>query len=318
MKIIISRTDKIGDVLLTLPIAGILKERLPDTEVLFLGNSYTEAVIRHCTHVDKFINWDDLKDQGILPEADHVIHVFPNRAVAKAAKHSAIPHRTGTSHRLFHWWTCNHLIHFTRKRSPQHEAQLNTKLLKPLGISSDFDLSKLHQYLGWQKSTLPAGTALLTNKFNLIFHMKSRGSAKEWPLRQYLDVARQLPADEVHIFVSGTADEGALIWQEIPEIFDLSHVTDITGKFTLSEFISFIEQANGLLACSTGPLHIASSVGIKCLGLYPAQRPMHAGRWAPIGKNSSFLSETTPHESAFLDIPTQLVVDRLMGFLSHH
>lgn len=316
MKVIISRTDKIGDVLLTLPLAGVLKERIPGSEILFLGNSYTEAVIVRSGYIDTFLNWDQLKREGKLPEADHILHVFPNREVAKAAVCSKIPHRSGTSHRLFHWWTCNHLIHFTRKGSSLHEAQLNTKLLKPLGISSDFALGDLHTYLGWQKNELPESKHLLTNKFNLIFHMKSRGSAKEWPLLQYLEVARQLPSDNVQIFVSGTADEGAIIWQEIPEIFDLPYVTDITGKFTLSQFISFIEQADGLLACSTGPLHIASSAGIKCLGLYPAQHPIHAGRWAPIGKMSSHISETTTSHSPYLNIGTSEVLSRLHRMLT--
>ncbi len=57
-KIIISRTDSIGDVLLTLPITGALKAKFPDSRLVFLGRTYTENIIRCCTHIDDFINLD--------------------------------------------------------------------------------------------------------------------------------------------------------------------------------------------------------------------------------------------------------------------
>jgi ADP-heptose:LPS heptosyltransferase len=68
-----------------------------------------------------------------------------------------------------------------------------------------------------------------------------------------------------------------------------AHVIDITGKMSLPQFIAFIHKANYLVAASTGPLHIASSLGIGAIGIYPPIRPMHPGRWKPIGKNAKAL-----------------------------
>ncbi|RYG01290.1 MAG: glycosyl transferase family 9, partial [Chitinophagaceae bacterium] len=39
--IIISRTDSIGDVVLTLPMAKIIKQQFPDCRIAFLGKEYT-------------------------------------------------------------------------------------------------------------------------------------------------------------------------------------------------------------------------------------------------------------------------------------
>ena len=44
-KIIISRTDSIGDVMLTLPLCVWLKEKYPNTELVFLGRTYTESIV---------------------------------------------------------------------------------------------------------------------------------------------------------------------------------------------------------------------------------------------------------------------------------
>ena len=38
--ILISRADSIGDVVLTLPMAGVLKQILPGVKIIFLGKNY--------------------------------------------------------------------------------------------------------------------------------------------------------------------------------------------------------------------------------------------------------------------------------------
>ena len=76
---------------------------------------------------------------------------------------------------------------------------------------------------------------------------------------------------------------------EKPELFQLPHVTDMTGKLNLDDLMSFISQADGLVSCSTGVLHLASALGKFALGLYSPMRPIHPGRWMPIGRNSSYL-----------------------------
>ncbi|MBV6643040.1 MAG: glycosyltransferase family 9 protein [Cyclobacteriaceae bacterium] len=307
MKIIISRTDKIGDVVLTLPLAGIMKENIPGVFIYFLGSSYTEAIVKRSQHVDEFLNWNEISKTMDLPKADCIIHVFPNKKVAQLAAKRNIKLRIGTSHRIFHWWTCNKLVSFTRKNSPLHEAQLNTKLLAPLGIDKTYSLAELNIFSGWHKTREKRAHELLTDKINVILHTKSKGSAMEWPLNSYKDIIDGLPRDKFQFFISGTADEGTIIRSELPTIFEGENVTDITGEFTLNSFIDFIEQCDGLLACSTGPLHIASISGIQCLGLYPSVRPMHAGRWGPIGIQSSYLEAESVNPNV-LDITTNKVI----------
>jgi len=56
--ILISRTDSIGDVCLTLPICAALKQKFPSARIVFLGKSYTQAIIESCPAVDEFLNWD--------------------------------------------------------------------------------------------------------------------------------------------------------------------------------------------------------------------------------------------------------------------
>ena len=310
--ILLSRTDRIGDVILTLPMAGMIKKHFPEYKVLFLCRKYTREVVSRCAAIDAVFIWEDVKRGEVsLPLVDYFIHVLPDREIACFARSGRARHRIGTSHRLYHWLTCNRLVNFSRKRSDLHESQLNMKLLLPLGVSEIPSLSEMHQLIRWERTNNGNPSGLLSHKFNLILHIKSMGSAKEWPPGHFLRLARELPQELFHIYVTGTSAEGDMIRKEIPEMLSLSHVTDLTGKYDLIGFISFIEQCDGLLACSTGPLHIASVAGLKTLGLYPAKRPMHADRWAPIGAFAQALSEGKSSHAHQLDIPVKNVRERI-------
>jgi ADP-heptose:LPS heptosyltransferase len=135
-RILICRTDNIGDVVLTLPVAGYLKRHIPGVQVDLLCRAYAAPVVRCCSFIDRALALEEQdSDQLFAGQAyDTVIFAYPNRAWSVAAGRRKAPNRVGTSHRLHHWLHCNRLAHFSRVRSELHEAQLNFALLQPLGI----------------------------------------------------------------------------------------------------------------------------------------------------------------------------------------
>ncbi|HMX82594.1 MAG TPA: glycosyltransferase family 9 protein [Saprospiraceae bacterium] len=287
-RIIISRTDSIGDVVLTLPLAGIIKEYFPEWHIIFLGRNYTREIVSLSEHVDEFVNWDDHEAVKQL-KADIIVHVFPVKEIAQWAKKQGISTRIGTTGRLYHWLYCNKLIRLSRKNSDLHEAQLNIKLLKPLGIETDYPLEKIPDYYGFTriKPLAPKWLEMLKgDRKNIILHPKSKGSAREWGLENFSRLIGLLPEIEYRIFISGTKEEGL---QSAPLFKEHAHVIDLTGQMNLGEFASFIAEADALVAASTGPLHVAAALGKCAIGLYAPMRPIHPGRWAPLGRQASYL-----------------------------
>ncbi|MDX2190464.1 MAG: glycosyltransferase family 9 protein [Bacteroidota bacterium] len=285
MKIIISRTDNLGDVILTLPLAGILKERIPNCEIYFLGKSYTKPIIDCCKYIDFFLDKADVitsKTKLNDIKADAIIYVYPDKEIAKIAYNSGIKLRIGTGHRLFHLFYCNKLIFFSRRKSDLHESQLNLKLLKGLGLDIEMNTADVGKYYGFDKASISPSTYLNPDKFNLIIHPKSKGSAREWPLSYYQELIKNLDKNKYNILVTGTEDEGIKMIKEIPDFF-ANEVTNLCGKLSMKELIDIIAQSDALLACSTGPLHIAAAFGVHAIGIYPPMIPIHPGRWAPIG-----------------------------------
>lgn len=288
---IISRSDSIGDVVLCLPVAGVLRSLFPSSRIIFLGRTYTQAVVQASEYVDAFLNWDELQQLPMAERvrqlrdtgADTILHVLPDPEIAKTAKQAGIQRRIGTRNRLYHWIYCNVLVKLSRRHSPYHEAQLNLQLLKPLGGKLLYTPEEISSFYGLTRlSPLPPDiTALLDpGKFNLILHPKSRGNGREWGLDNFMQLVELLPRDQYKIFVTGTPAEEKFIH---PLLQQYPFVTDMTGRLSLPQFISFIAAADGLVASGTGPIHLAAALGINALGMYPPIRPVHAGRWAPIG-----------------------------------
>lgn len=298
MRILVSRTDGIGDVLLTLPLLGVIKKHIPDATIIFLNSAYTSPVLENCEHVDELVSWNEVERKPISAQvaflqglrADTIIHVFPRPEIARAAKVAGIPNRIGTTGRLYHIHTCNQLVRFSRKRSPLHEAQLNLKLLKPMRIKTDYSTSELAAFYGFSAPPeIPQAIAdkMIPGKKHIAMHPLSKGSAVEWGVENYRRLTELLPASEYQVFLTGTEAEGALFRGALP--IDEKHIVDVSGKLSLKELIGFIDRCSGLIACSTGPLHIAAALGKCAIGLYTAKRPMHPGRWAPLGKKAHFL-----------------------------
>lgn len=296
MHFLLSRTDRIGDVMLTLPLAGVLKALLPPpVRVTFLGASYTRAVVACCEHVDEFVAWDEIAHEPVPAlralGADAVLHVFPRREIAVAALRAGIPLRVGTRNRLFHWLTCNRLLALSRKNSDLHESQLNLKFLEAFGIQRSFSLGETHGFYGFYP-TEPLAEALRHRldpvRFNLIFHPKSKGSAREWGVENFLRLARQLSPERFQLFVTGTADEAPFCRSLLDA--GLPHVRDLTGQLSLPQLIAFVAAADGLVANSTGPVHLAAALGRFTVGLYPTARPLHPGRWQPVGPKVTVLT----------------------------
>lgn len=288
-RILISRTDSIGDVVLTLPMAAVLKSNFPEAVISFMGRSYTKPVINACKYVDEFMDADDFLQQTTnVQKIQAIVHVFPTLEMAKQARVLRIPVRIGTTNRLYHWAYCNKLVKLSRKNSHLHEAQLNIRLLKPFDIRTHYPLDEIELLYGLEKlEPLRNEFSLLLKKetYNLLLHPKSQGSGREWPLENYIQLIRSLDTSRYTIFISGTEKERPLLQPLFEQVGHL--VTDITGKMNLSQFISFINACNGLVASGTGPIHLAAALGKDAMGIYPPLRPIHPGRWRPVGPKAN-------------------------------
>jgi ADP-heptose:LPS heptosyltransferase/O-antigen ligase len=295
-RILITRTDNIGDVVLTLPLAGYLKQLYPQAEIVFLCRLYAAAVVAQCRHVDRVLTLEELgrdmarslKQTG----CDTVLFTFPRRELAYAARRAGIGRRVGSTRRVYHWLTCNRLVNLTSPLGARlHEAQLSFKLLLPLGIDYVPPREEVWKLYGLQTPRHPAADAVLAGPgFKLILHPKSNGNGREWPLEHYTALAKLLAEDSsVRVLITGSPSEGVLLAQQAPELLALPNVENLCGQLDLAGFTALVGSCDGLVASGTGPLHLAAAMGRPVVGLFPPIKPIDPVRWAALGPRATNL-----------------------------
>lgn len=322
--IIVSRTDSIGDVVVSIPLCGKLKELFPNVKITFLGKSYTEAVIRASKYVDHFINWDEIEKTSPQEQiqafqtlnADTIIHVFPRKEIVWLAKRAKIKNRIATGRRWYTLAKCNHPVFFSRRKSNLHEAQLNFKLLKPFAYNEVPSLQEIASLYGISAPEFLEKPAILKDvdlQKLIILHPLSKGSAVNWSLQEFAKLAQWLVQRGYPVAISGTKEEGDKL--KLHQ-FDFSNgIIDLTGRLTLNDFIALISNAFALVAASTGPLHISAALNIHAIGLYSPLKPIDPSRWAPIGKNAKVFVASEHPENGELNISHLAIAEYILSLI---
>ena len=296
--ILVAREDAMGDVILAMPVCGLIKKYYPSCKIYFLGQTYTKAVALCCEHIDEFINYDDWKKispgevSRILHEKkiDTVVHLLQEKGTVILCSQAKIRYRIGPGNVLRHWRYCNRIVMLSRKKSRLNEAQLNIKLLRPLSIKERPRRDQVPQYYGFTKIPLlePAfGELLQKDKFNLILHPLSNKNAKEWGLHNFSALVSKIDKNKTRIFITGSLKEKDILSEWIASL--QNEVTDLTGALSTEQLIAFIAAGDGLIAASTGPVHIAAAAGIYTLGLYEDRWSKRGERWGPLGNKATYL-----------------------------
>ena len=66
LSILLFRTDKIGDVVLALPVLECIKKSYPASKITFVASSYTKALFLNNPNVDDLICVDEISIRGIF------------------------------------------------------------------------------------------------------------------------------------------------------------------------------------------------------------------------------------------------------------
>lgn len=304
-RIAVIRTDRLGDMVLTLPMFIALRERFPNAYLTLFTRKYVQALVKGLSCIDDVVYVDDLgnnparqphafRDELRARGIDTVF--FPRATFGEvwSAFRAGVRNRIGTANR---WYSLLYTtrIQEHRSRAEYHEAEYNVRMIshafgQPVPVvrlvSPVAEPAPYHAKL----TSNVTNAARLSTSATIIIHPGSASSAPRWSAGNFGEVARRL-RDETgqHILITGVeseADVCAKVAQMCPD------ATNACGAFTLGELISVISGAQLLIANSTGTLHLAASLGVPVVGLYPNSPAVSAARWGPYTPLSRVLSST--------------------------
>ncbi|MDB5950115.1 MAG: hypothetical protein JWR65_1970 [Massilia sp.] len=292
-RILVIKTTQLGDLVISLPMAAALKGRDPGCVVIFLSNRATIDVARCCPDIDEVYSEPEtaeaLRALLVSLRVDIVIHAHSSRKITQAAHQAGIPVRIGAIRRAYNWRWCTHLVVSMNSLFYVNKRLVDLQYLRPLGIVID-DLRAVPGLVHLDAPRLGADSPLHPQQFargrHSIIVSPALVTAKrhQWPLEYYSRLIGAMDATRFHWFICGSAGDRAALAPLIARHANDSNVTDMVGRLTLPGFMGFIACCDGLIAGSTGPLHLAAALGVRSLGLFQS-RKKDIGRWHPVGRD---------------------------------
>lgn len=289
--ILIVRTDRIGDVVLSLPVVSVIKEYYPDCKVNFLIREYTKSITDANPLIDKSIiikeengKFRIFENVRMLKKYDFdvVIILYPTFILTLIMFLAGIKKRIGTGYRLYSFLFTDK-IYEHRKDAKKHELEYNFSLLSSIGIDFRPGINNVKFNLNLSDSSLNKIDMLLeANNIHpedrfVIIHPGSGGSAVDLPVDKFKEIIKKLSDSDIYIILTGNKNEKKMC----DELTINEKVKNFSGLLTLEELLALISKSLLLVANSTGPIHIAAALGKQTFGFYPKIKSCSAQRWGP-------------------------------------
>lgn len=318
-KILISRTDGIGDLLLTTPLIHEVKVKYPSAKLTVLVSKYAEPLLFNNPDVDSTIIYDKQNPGALLAalkaeKFDAVVAAYPRPELAWMFFRAGIPRRYGTASR---WYSVlyNRPVWMSRKKSEKSEADYNImsagKLLGEAAAVKEYYYVTREEKLSAEKYVKQKG---LHSGF-IIMHPGSKGSAWNLSEKAYIRLADELLENGYCVLLTGGGPEKSMLLRIRDSVTEKRNLFIMDEELTMREFAGIISLAGVLISGSTGPMHIAAAIGVKTLSFFPPDHiaAMKPRRWAPLGNKQVIIQPVgdQPKETAMDSIDMQLIMAKL-------
>lgn len=298
--ILVARTDKIGDLLLSLPVFQTLREAFPQAKITALVSPQTKEIVQGHPAVDAVETVE--KGERVFQlagrlkkiKADTFIILYPRARLVLAAWLARIPLRIGTA---FRWYSflLNSKVKVHRSRCDRHEVEYNLDLVKPLGVTPEsqkilFPITQTDRDFArdlLREKGIPEGTRYM------VVHPGHKGSALNWKPERYGEAVERLcRIKNLKVVITAGAEETTQVSRVtamLPPLPLEQKPALLIGECTLKQLAAVYERAVCFLSGSTGTLHLAAAVGTPTVSLFctiPETTPV---RWGPWGNKSTVL-----------------------------
>jgi heptosyltransferase II len=290
--ILIIQTAFLGDVILTLPLAQVVKEFFAFSAIDMVVTPAAANVLSGHPSIRHIIQYDKRGvDRGIrgllklasrLRKEQYSLALVPHRSLRSAlvALLAGIPIRVGFKK------GAGQLL-FTRRvayNASAHEIERNLSLLNGIDIGkypfrrptihpSAQDASVVEAFLSESfKGPVPPLIAVAPGTV---------WNTKRWFKERFAELAGRFVADGYSVVLVGGRDDTDLC-AEIAQKGGTSMIADASGRLSLVQSAELIRRSRLLVCNDSAPLHLATAVGTPIVAIFGATVPEFG--FGPVGK----------------------------------
>jgi heptosyltransferase-2 len=329
MNILLVRPDGIGDEILCLPVASELRRQMPDARLSFLSSVYAAPMLLHHPDLDKVLTVTKKETFGELVQLfrhgfDAAIFLKPFRRLIFAAWAARVPMRVGTGYRWYSF-LLNRRVYEHRKDFSKHESTYNVRLLSGLGLSPGEAVSPR---LVLTKEEQEWAQAYLGEKKNSRVIVHPGGfSSRPWKPNCFKDLVFHLVDSGHEVFLTGSAMEQDRFMTDANIKEWPQGVRNGMGELTIRQLMAVIQASDVVVSLATGPMHLASALGIPTVSIFDPRRSNSPTRWKPLGRGviirpdvqtcEKCKFDTCPYRDCMDRIKVEIVIKHVNRVLSN-
>ncbi len=297
-KILIIRTDRIGDIILSTPVIEAVRKACPNAHIAFMTSPYTRDIVSGNPCLDEVIIYDKKgKHNSFFSAIKFISDIRKKRFDLALILHSTnranliaflagIPKRVGYSRRL--GWLLTDRLPYLKYQGLKHEMEYTLDIVRLAGIS--FNEQGLKPFIPVNKDAEENIARFCKenglNKDNVYagMHVSASCPSKRWTPQKFSEAAdRIIGLMGCKIVILGVGGD-LEIAEQVKS--NMKNNVVIAKNFTLAETIAFIKSCKFFVATDSGPAHIAGALGVPCVTIFGRNQPgLGPARWRPMGKN---------------------------------
>ena len=300
-RILIARTDRIGDVLLSTPVIKAFRDAYPQAYIAMLVSPYAKEIAEGNPYLDEVLIYD--KDarhkswmasknfaQGLKRKKfDLALILHPTNRMHLITFFAGIPRRLGYDRKLSFLLTDK--IKHTKHLGEKHETEYALDFARYFGIEpkeKSLYMPVKKESEAWANNLLKENNVTQSNRL-IVINPTASCPSKIWPTERFAEVANRLILEyQAKIAIIASLKDSGLTQSTIRDIHSL--VIDLTGKTSLSQLASLLKRSQLFISNDSGPVHIASALGVPVISIFGRnQKGLSPRRWGPVGKRDIFL-----------------------------
>ncbi|MDD4956538.1 MAG: glycosyltransferase family 9 protein [Candidatus Omnitrophica bacterium] len=301
-RIVIFRTDRIGEVLLSTVSIDAVKRAEPGALVSFVTSGYSKPLLDSRSDLQEVMVFEPgshvfreaVRLAGMLRKRkfDAAIVLNPHKVLHLGCFLAGIPVRAGLSRK---WgFLLTRSTADERDKGQKHEVEYTLDILATLGFHNGGNISP-------RLVATARGTARMLKALEkagggkgpfVAIHVSSSNPAKVWPAEKFARLIRSIKDKfGMDILVLGSEDEKAYV-REIIEMSGPGAI-DLAGVLDLDMLAALLARATVFIGNDAGPMHMAAASGVPVISIF-RQDPRGAGpnRWRPWGEEHVVFHET--------------------------
>ena len=293
-KILVVRTDRMGEALLNIPAVRALKQN-SSAFIVTLVNPVVKELLVGTPEIDQILTFDEEKwNKSIFTKLklywqirkmkfDLAVILNPAKKFHILTYLAGIPRRLGYDRK---WgFLLTDKIKDKKFQGQKHEVEYNLDLVRAIGADTeDKRISiKVEKEDSQFVEDLLLKYGVKDKDLVIAIHPHSSNPAKSWPKENFAGVADELYARFLaKVAIIGGAEERS---SAIKLISQAKHpLINLTGKLTLKQLTAFFQRCTLLISNDSGPVHIAAAMCTPTVVIFGRNIPgVSPKRWGPWG-----------------------------------